>query len=92
MYQNWYDAQHRYRLGLPHQPNNTYDVANNEYVEQDLYWDDDSNQSYEGYMNRWCDLVFPRGTFLNCCAALMGILHLSDSMQVSVFVMCHNCG
>ncbi|KAL0052543.1 hypothetical protein WJX82_003619 [Trebouxia sp. C0006] len=62
LYHSWYDAQHRYRLSLPHYPNNTYDVACNQYVEQDLYWDDDSNKCYEDYMDHWCDMVFPPGS------------------------------
>ena len=64
MYDNWYDAVHRYRMRLPHHPNSTHDDAGNDVVEQDMYWDDDSDKPYEAYMDHWCGMVYPQGDSL----------------------------
>ena len=61
LYHNWYDAQHRYRMRLPHHPNSTHDTEGNDVVQQDMYWDDDSDRCYEEYMDNWCDMVYPAG-------------------------------
>ena len=48
-------------MQLPHHPNSTHDEVCNDVVDQDMYWDDDSDKPYEAYMDHWCSMVFPEG-------------------------------
>ena len=80
MYDNWYDAVHRYRMRLPHHPNSTHDEACNDVVEQDMYWDDDSDKPYEAYMDHWCGMVYPQGEPPLCCLLIKSAAFQSNQL------------